>query len=167
MRVFITGMGGVSSLGNGSENIFRGLLENKSGVRSIPEWKQYQGLHTHVGAPAADYDISKVPRSARRTMSRMSEMAVIATSEALRQADLIIGNHTHTPRVLLSIGSTTGSPETMIYLHDAPAQIRQFPDSEFQKMVDQLKALKRFVAEYLPRKSPSFARPCSRVVWFW
>jgi tetratricopeptide (TPR) repeat protein len=42
----------------------------------------------------------------------------------------------------------TGSPETMIYLHDAPAQIRQFPDSEFQKMVDQLKALKRFVAEY-------------------
>jgi tetratricopeptide (TPR) repeat protein len=43
---------------------------------------------------------------------------------------------------------TTGSPEVMIYLHDAPAQIRQFPDSEFQKMVDQLKALKRFVAEY-------------------
>jgi hypothetical protein len=41
-----------------------------------------------------------------------------------------------------------GSPETMIYLHDAPAQIRQFPDSEFQKMIDQLKALKRFVAEY-------------------
>jgi hypothetical protein len=42
----------------------------------------------------------------------------------------------------------TGNPEVMIYLHDAPAQIRQFPDSEFQKMVDQLKALKRFVAEY-------------------
>ncbi len=61
----------------------------------------------------------------------------------------------------------TGGPETMIYLQDATAQIRQFPDSEFQKMVDQLKALKRFVAEYLPRKSPSFARPCSRVVWFW
>jgi hypothetical protein len=43
---------------------------------------------------------------------------------------------------------STGNPETMIYLHHAPAQIRQFPDSEFQKMVDQLKALKRFVAEY-------------------
>ena len=59
-----------------------------------------------------------------------------------------------------------GGPETMIYLHDAPAQIRQFPDSEFQKMVDKLKALKGFVAEYLPRKSPSFARPCfpSRLV---
>jgi tetratricopeptide (TPR) repeat protein len=42
----------------------------------------------------------------------------------------------------------TGNPEVMIYLHDAPAQIRQFPDSEFQKMVDQLKALKRFVAEH-------------------
>jgi tetratricopeptide (TPR) repeat protein len=42
----------------------------------------------------------------------------------------------------------TGSPDVMIYLHDAPAQIRQFPDSEFQKMVDQLKALKRFVAEH-------------------
>jgi hypothetical protein len=44
--------------------------------------------------------------------------------------------------------NVTGSPETMIYLHDAPAQIRQFPDSEFQKMVDQLRALKCFVAEY-------------------
>jgi hypothetical protein len=44
--------------------------------------------------------------------------------------------------------NATGSPEVMIYLYDAPAQIRQFPDSEFQKMVDQLKALKRFVAKY-------------------
>jgi hypothetical protein len=40
----------------------------------------------------------------------------------------------------------TGSPEVMFYLHDAPAQIRQFP--EVQKMVDQLKALKPFGAQY-------------------
>jgi eukaryotic-like serine/threonine-protein kinase len=42
----------------------------------------------------------------------------------------------------------TGRPELLIYINETPAQIRQFPDSEFNRMVEQLKALKKFIGEY-------------------
>jgi 3-oxoacyl-[acyl-carrier-protein] synthase II len=113
MKVFITGMGAATSLGVGVESMFRSLLENRSGVRHYPEWQKYKGLGTHLGAPVPEYDVSKLPRSARRTMSRMSEMAAVATMEAIQMADLQIGNHLSTPRILLCMGSTTGSPETL------------------------------------------------------
>lgn len=113
MRVFITGMGVVSSLGVGVESMFKSLLENRSMIQKFPEWEKYNGLGAHLGAPAQAYDISKLPRSARRTMSRMSEMASAATIEALQMADLSVGNQESTPRALICMGSTTGSPDTM------------------------------------------------------
>jgi 3-oxoacyl-[acyl-carrier-protein] synthase II len=112
-KVYVTGMGAVSSMGVGADALFAGLLEGRSGVRSYPEWKQHVGLFSHLGAPAPEYDISRIPRAARRTMSRMSEMAVLATIEALGQADLRVGAGESTPRVLLCMGSTSGSPETL------------------------------------------------------
>jgi hypothetical protein len=57
-----------------------------------------------------DYDVSLIPRSARRTMSRMSEMAVLATLQALHQADLAPGERLNSPRHMVCMGSTTGSP---------------------------------------------------------
>jgi 3-oxoacyl-[acyl-carrier-protein] synthase II len=113
MKVFITGMGAVSSLGMGVDATFAGLLENRTGVRRFDEWSQYRGLGTLLGAPAPQLDVTRIPRTARRTMSRMSEMAVLATTEALQMADLQLGEHVSTPRTLLCMGSTTGSPETM------------------------------------------------------
>ena len=41
-----------------------------------------------------------------------------------------------------------GRPDLMIYLNTAPAQIRQFPDAEFERSIGELRALKDFVAEY-------------------
>ena len=113
MKVYITGMGVVTSLGNTVDSMFSSLLENKSGVKQFADWKQYNGLHCHLGAPAHDYDQMAIPRSARRTMSRMSEMATLATLQALRQADLPVGEKLNSPRVLMIMGSTTGSPVTL------------------------------------------------------
>jgi hypothetical protein len=42
----------------------------------------------------------------------------------------------------------TGRPNLMIYLNTAPAQIRQFPDTEFERSIQQLRLLKEFIAEY-------------------
>ncbi len=112
-KVFVTGMGALSSLGNTVESIFQALLQNQSGIQSFPEWKNYQGLHTHLGAPVPAYDISKIPRSARRTMSRMSEMAVLATLDALNQAQFTLQEKKYSPRIALCLGSTTGSPDSM------------------------------------------------------
>jgi 3-oxoacyl-[acyl-carrier-protein] synthase II len=112
-KVFVTGMGAVTSLGIGVEPMFQALLEGKSGVKHMPEWTKHNGLHTHLAAPVPAYDVSSIPRTCRRTMSRMSEMATVATLEALAQAKLQVGKHAYQPRVLLCLGSTSGSPETM------------------------------------------------------
>lgn len=110
MRVAITGMGVVSSLGNSVTDIFSRLLAGETGVKAMPEWRTLKGLHSHVAAPAHPYDISRIPRSARRSMSRMSEMATSATLDAIEQAKIgFDGTYRHS----LILGSTTGSPETL------------------------------------------------------
>lgn len=113
MRVFITGMGALSSLGNDPDTMFNALKQGASGVRAYPEWRQYNGLNSYLGAPVADYDIMKIPRTVRRSMSRMSEMATLATLQALAHADLQPGPTLNSPRVLLMLGSTTGSPHAL------------------------------------------------------
>ncbi len=110
MKVFITGMGAMTSLGNSVDEMFTGLLENRTGVRAYPDWAQHKGLFSHLGAPAPDFDNMKIPRAARRSMSRMSEMATLATIQALQQADLPIDGKLNSQRILLCMGSTTGSP---------------------------------------------------------
>jgi 3-oxoacyl-[acyl-carrier-protein] synthase II len=113
MKVFITGMGALSSLGNSVETMFEGLKRGDSGIRHFPEWQRYNGLHCHLGAPVPAYDIMKIPRTVRRSMSRMSEMATLATLQALGQADMQPGPGLNSPRVLLIMGSTSGSPNTL------------------------------------------------------
>ena len=113
MKVFITGTGSLTSLGNDSGTWFEALKKGQTGVRAFPEWAQYKGLNCHLGAPAVDYDLSQIPRTVRRSMSRMSEMAALATFQALKQAEIPLGKELNSPRTLLILGSTSGSPVTM------------------------------------------------------
>lgn len=113
MKVYVTGMGAFSSLGNDVNSMFEGLKEGRTGVRAYPDWKQYNGLFSHLGAPCPDYDVMKIPRTVRRSMSRMSEMGALATMQALGQADLMPGASLNSPRTMLIMGSTSGSPWTL------------------------------------------------------
>ncbi len=108
-KIWITGMGCVSSLGNSPEDLFQNLLDNKTAVRFYEDWSKLNGLFSHLGAPAAEYNIKDIPRTVRRTMSPMSEMAAVATANALKMAGLTDIN---SPRTLLILGSTSGSAET-------------------------------------------------------
>lgn len=112
MRIFITGYGMLSSLGNDPNAAFSSLLESKSAVRLIPEWQAREGMNCQLGAPVIPYDKSVLPRIARRTMSPMSEMAAIATKQALQSANIELAS-VDPERTLISMGSTTGSPQTM------------------------------------------------------
>lgn len=112
MKVFVTGMGALTSLGTDVESTFQGLRDGRTGVRAFPEWKQHNGLHSLLGAPVGEYSVAHLPRQTRRAMSRMSEMASLATFQALEQAALSKEN-LNSPRVLLILGSTSGSPETL------------------------------------------------------
>lgn len=113
MRVYVTGMGCLTSLGNDVESSFQALKEGQTGVRFMEEWSKYNGLHSHVGAPAKPYDVSHIPRNVRRSMSPMSEMGAIAALQALKQAGLTAEELNDGTRGILIAGSTTGSPITL------------------------------------------------------
>ena len=115
-KVFITGMGMVSSLGNEVEEAFSNLVKGKSGVKAMPHWADYVGLNSHLMAPAYEYNISDIPRKKRRTMSGMSEMATIASFKAMESAGLNKEDpwaEIEPQKSLLIMGSTTGSPKTL------------------------------------------------------
>lgn len=114
-KVYITGTGLVTSLGQTIEEVFSALLENKSAVQHSPEWPQYNGLHSHLFAPIENFSAkNKIPRSVRRTMSNMSEYAAVAAQDALAQAGLRIEDLSpeESQRSIVLMGSTTGSPVT-------------------------------------------------------
>lgn len=116
MKVYITGMGAMTSLGMNVETTFENLKAGATGVQTIEDWKQYNGLHTQLGAPVGAYDVSKLPRTVRRAMSRMSEMGALAAMEALEQAGLRTPekkDELNSTRSMLILGSTSGSPQTL------------------------------------------------------
>lgn len=52
-RVVVTGMGGLTSLGDSYAAIDVSLRAGISGVRTMPEWDVYDDLQTRLGAPRA------------------------------------------------------------------------------------------------------------------
>ena len=111
-RVVITGMGTVSPLGYGISALMEGLDSGKSAVRFLEGWDRLKGLKCLVGAPVALRDEKNIPRVFRRSMNKMSIMAVQACDEALNMAGLgkdLLGNG----RIGCVMGSTTGSPEAI------------------------------------------------------
>lgn len=111
MKVVITGYGVMSSLGNSADEMMNALLRNETGVKAYPEWQKYNGLHSFLGAPSKPFDEKVIPRNARRSMSKMSEMAVLASKQALEQAGFPLKGDN--ARNMLILGSTTGSPDTL------------------------------------------------------
>ncbi len=115
-KVFVTGTGVISSLGNTVETLFKNLIQGKSGVQTMDDWRVYNGLNSLLMAPAEPFDISVIPRKKRRSMSRMAEMGALATMAALEQAGISGENpwqEIDTDRTLMIMGSTTGSPKTL------------------------------------------------------
>jgi 3-oxoacyl-[acyl-carrier-protein] synthase II len=78
----------------------------------MPEWDRYKGLQSLVGAPAALPDIKTIPRKMRRSMGRMSLLAVFAANEALKSAKIEKDAITN-ERYGCVAGSTMGSAEAL------------------------------------------------------
>jgi 3-oxoacyl-[acyl-carrier-protein] synthase II len=109
LKVYISGYGMVSSLGANPQSTFGSLLENRSAIKLIEPWKDLVGLNCFLGAPAVEYDKMTIPRTSRRTMSPMSEMATLSAHQALEMSQIQIKDLEFS-RSLMLMGSTTGSP---------------------------------------------------------
>lgn len=137
MKVYVSGYGVMSSLGNSPREMFGALIENQTSVKIIDSWKNLDGLYSHLGAPIKPYEISSLPRLARRTMSPMSEMAALAAKQALAHAGMTTDNLSFS-KTVLAMGSTTGSPigmdEYFKKLHDTKSLQGQSATSFFKVM---------------------------------
>ena len=114
-RVVVTGMGGVTSLGNDWPTIRACFAAGKTGVKRMPEWDRYRGLNTRLAAPVEGFDVEeRYERKKLRTMGPVSRMAVYASEQALADAGLTGHPCLTGGRMGVAYGSSFGSHEAVL-----------------------------------------------------
>ncbi|MDH3518984.1 MAG: beta-ketoacyl-ACP synthase [Myxococcales bacterium] len=110
-RVVITGMAGLSPIGQDWKHVRDALQSGRSGVARVPEWEDIEDLETKLGARVADFATPESwPRKKTRTMGRVSLMAARAAELALEDAGLRDHAVIASGRAGVSYGSSSGSP---------------------------------------------------------
>lgn len=115
-RVVITGIGGVTALGNSWEAIRAHMERGETAIRYMKEWERFDGINTRLAAPIIGFslDDERYPRKKVRTMGPVARMSVYATERALADAGLlgdpVVGNG----RTGVAYGSSFGSPAPVL-----------------------------------------------------
>jgi 3-oxoacyl-[acyl-carrier-protein] synthase II len=113
-RVVVTGMAGISPLGNDWRSVHDRLTACRNVVNRIDEWEQYRGLNAHLAAPAAPFELPEhYTRKTTRSMGRVALMATLATEWALADAGLLGDPILQGGRAGIAYGSATGSPDAL------------------------------------------------------
>ncbi|NBD08880.1 MULTISPECIES: beta-ketoacyl-ACP synthase [Corallococcus] len=114
-RVVVTGVGALSPLGHDWPTVEARLRARQNAVQVMEPWKQYQGLHTRLGAPAAPFELppSSYSRKTTRTMGRVALMATRASELALQDAGLLGHALVKSGKMGIAYGSSAGTPENM------------------------------------------------------
>ncbi|MCE0913260.1 beta-ketoacyl-ACP synthase [Pseudomonas sp. NMI760_13] len=111
-RVVVTGMAGITALGNDWASIAGHFAQQRSGIRRMDEWDRYEELNTRLAGPIDDF---KVPghwtRKQLRSMGRVSRLAVAAAERALADAGLLDDPSIRDGRMGVACGSSTGSTD--------------------------------------------------------
>lgn len=111
-RVVVTGMAGISPIGNDWPTIERALRARQNAVRHMDDWADIAGLNTRLGAPAAPFELppERYSRKRTRSMGRIALMACLASDWALADAGLLDEPVLTSGRTGVSYGSSTGEP---------------------------------------------------------
>jgi 3-oxoacyl-[acyl-carrier-protein] synthase II len=107
-RVFVTGIGLTSPLGNDLPSAMAALREGRHGIVTMPEWAGVKSMRTRLAAVVRDVPISDYPRKKARTMGRVALLATYATLQAIQDAGLNLENLPPSTTGL-AYGSTHGS----------------------------------------------------------
>jgi len=114
-RVVVTGMAGISPVGNNWPDVERALRARKNAVRYMDEWSDITGLNTCLGAPAAPFELPEhYSRKRTRSMGRVALIACLASEWALADAGLLGHPVLTSGRTGVSYGSSIGDPSTII-----------------------------------------------------
>lgn len=117
-RVVVTGMAGLTSLGDSLDGVLADLHAGKTGVRYIEEWERFTDMSTRLGGPADWFKHEKIyPRHAMRSMGRVAALTVHTAERALENAGLRDDPVLKTGRTGVAAGSSYGStPATMDFV---------------------------------------------------
>lgn len=111
-RVVITGMGGVTALGDSWDRVETRLREGRNAVRSMSEWSHFDMLNTRLAAPITNFEApTHYPRKMLRSMGPVSLYAVRASELALADAGLLDNPVIKDGRMGIAYGSSSGSVE--------------------------------------------------------
>lgn len=112
-RVAVTGMAGISPLGNDWAGIRTRLRSYRNAITRMPEWADYDGLNTQLGAPA-DFTLSeRYTAKTTRSMGRVALMATRASELALIDAGLRDDPLVKSGRLGIAYGSSAGTPKAI------------------------------------------------------
>lgn len=137
-RVVITGMAGLSSLGQSWEEIKQGLQGGQSGVVQMEHWDRYEHLHTRLGAPIPSFEKPEhYTRKRTRSMGRVALLATRASELALEDAGLLEDPDIRDGRMGVAYGSSSGSADDMVpfsNLHNT-GQMKGITSTSYLKMM--------------------------------
>ena len=113
-RVVVTGMAGISPLGNDWATVRARLGEGRNAIVRMEDWAGYEGLNTQLGAPAAPFELSeRFNRKTLRSMGRVAVLATRASELALQDAGLLDHPLLASGRMGVSFGSSAGTPSAI------------------------------------------------------
>jgi 3-oxoacyl-[acyl-carrier-protein] synthase II len=113
-RVVVTGMAGISPIGNSWDRVRAWLGSYRNAVIRMDEWADYDGLNTQLGAPAAEFSLSdRYTLKTTRSMGRVALMATRASEMALIHAGLQDDALVKSGWLGISYGSSAGTPRAI------------------------------------------------------
>jgi 3-oxoacyl-[acyl-carrier-protein] synthase II len=129
-RVFVTGAGVVSPLGNSLEDCWQNLLAGRSGAGPITRFDA-SAYETKFACEVKDFGTDGIlDRKEAKRMDRFVQFAVVASHEALKHSGLDL-ERTDRERVGVLIGSGIGGMETFetqhtVLLEKGPGRVSPF-----------------------------------------
>ncbi len=114
-RVVVTGMAGITSLGQDWPTIEARLREGRNGIVAMPEWDKYGDMNTRLAGPVPDFVLPKhYSRKKIRSMGRVSLLATRATEMALENSGLLGDDLISSGQMGVAYGSCAGSTSPIV-----------------------------------------------------
>ena len=114
-RVVVTGMSGVTALGNTYDSIEKNLRAHKNAVVKMADWDRFHGMNTRLAAPIENFKVPETyTRKQIRSMGRIAKLATVATEQALTQSGLLGNEILTNGETGVAYGSSTGSTPPVV-----------------------------------------------------
>lgn len=114
-RVVVTGMSGITSLGETADQIFEQFSQGNSGIRYMADWDIYPDLRCKIAGPVEQFEIpTHFGRKVTRGMGRVALMSVISAEKALIDAGLNDRSILSNGEVGVAFGSSAGSVDAVM-----------------------------------------------------